>query len=44
MKISEQNIRNLLKIMDFYPEDGYDNIFIKKYSQHSNYRFLLKIG
>lgn len=37
MKISEQNIRNLLKIMDFYPEDGYDNIFIKKYSQHSNY-------
>lgn len=32
---SIENIRKLLEIMDFYPEDGVDNIFYKKYAQHN---------
>lgn len=35
MKISIENIRNLLKAIGFQPEDGVNNIFIKKYIQHN---------
>lgn len=35
MKISIENIRNLLKAIGFHPEDGVNNIFVKKYIQHN---------
>lgn len=35
MKISLDDIRNLLKVMKFEPENGVDNVFYKKYSQHN---------
>lgn len=37
MKISIENIKDLLKVMGYLPEDGVDNIYYKKYSQHNNY-------
>lgn len=35
MKISIENIRNLLIAIGFQPEDGVNNIFVKKYTQHN---------
>lgn len=37
MKISVESIKSLLKAMNYLPEDGVNNIYYKKYSQHSNY-------
>ena len=37
MRISIENIKDLLKVMGYLPEDGVDNIYYKKYSQHNNY-------
>lgn len=37
MKISTESIKSLIKLMGYLPEDGVDNIFYKKYSQHNNY-------
>lgn len=35
MKISVDDIKKILKVMGFQPEDGVDNIFFKKYVQHN---------
>lgn len=35
MRISIENIRNLLKAIGFQPEDGVNNIFVKKYTQQN---------
>ena len=35
MKISTENIRNLLKAIGFQPEEGVNNIFVKKYTQQN---------
>ncbi len=37
MKISKDSIKELIAIMGYIPEDGTDNIFYKKYSQHKDY-------
>ena len=37
MKISAESIKSLLKAMDYLPEDGVNNIYYKKYTQHNNY-------
>ncbi len=37
MKISTESIKSLIKLMGYLPEDGVDNIFYKKYSQHNDY-------
>lgn len=35
MKISVENIKKLIKAIGFKPEDGVNNIFVKKYIQHN---------
>lgn len=35
MKISVENIKKLIKAIGFKPEDGMNNIFVKKYIQHN---------
>lgn len=37
MKISIEDIKSLLKAMNYLPEDGVNNIYYKKYAQHNNY-------
>lgn len=37
MKISQEQVKSLLKAMDYHPEDGVNNIYYKKYSSHNNY-------
>lgn len=37
MNIKIENVKSLLSIMDFLPEDGVDNVYYKKYPMHSNY-------
>ena len=37
MKISIEDIKNLLKAMNYLPEDGVNNIYYKKYAQYNNY-------
>ena len=37
MKISIEDIKSLLKAMNYLPEDGVNNIYYKKYTQHNNY-------
>lgn len=37
MKISVENIKSLLKAMNYLPEDGVNNIYYKKYTQHNDY-------
>lgn len=42
MRISIENIRNLLKAIGFQPEDGVNNIFVKKYTQQ-NYVMTIRL-
>lgn len=37
MKISLNNVRELITALGFLPEDGRDNIYYKKYSGHDGY-------
>lgn len=37
MKITDINIKKLISLLGFIPEDGCDNVYIKEYSYYSNY-------
>ena len=37
MKINNDEIKSLIKAIDFLPEDGKKDIFYKKYSNHNDY-------
>lgn len=37
MKITEKNIKNLISVLGFLPEDGADNIYYKQYNTFNNY-------
>lgn len=37
MKITEKNIKDLISVLGFLPEDGADNIYYKKYNTFNNY-------
>ena len=37
MKINQEQVKSLLKAMDYLPEDGVNNIYYKKYTQHNKY-------
>lgn len=37
MKITDGNIKKLISLLGFVPEDGCDNIYLKEYLSHNNY-------
>lgn len=37
MKITEKNIKDLISVLGFLPEDGADNVYYKKYNSFNNY-------
>lgn len=37
MKITDANIKKLISLLGFVPEDGRDNVYIKKYVSNNNY-------
>ena len=37
MKITDANIKKLISLLGFMPEDGCDNIYLKEYHSHNNY-------
>lgn len=37
MKITEKNIKDLVSVLGFLPEDGADNVYCKKYNSFNNY-------